>query len=150
MKASYIFLAFIAILMYNGLLIQRDKQLFEAYDKACASLPQPHPNCIYAKWHLIPTTSLVMLPPSLVLLVWFPRLLSSSLLSVVIIILLFVAKWRMNTLSVTLSKHLQSEFISYLDVCNSLHIQPNINSFLNYQVNYAHLADTVDYTPHQS
>ena len=48
MKTTYIFLAFIAILMYNGMLIQRDRQLFEAYDKACAQ--QIHnPNCIYAK-----------------------------------------------------------------------------------------------------
>jgi len=45
---TYVFLAFIGILMYNGMLIQRDKQLFKAYDKACAS--QPHnPNCRYAK-----------------------------------------------------------------------------------------------------
>lgn len=45
---TYIFLAFIGILMYNGMLIQRDQQLFKAYDKACAQ--QSHnPNCIYAK-----------------------------------------------------------------------------------------------------
>lgn len=45
---TYIFLAFIGILMYNGMLIQRDQQLFKAYDKACAQ--QPHnPNCRYAK-----------------------------------------------------------------------------------------------------
>jgi hypothetical protein len=49
MKTSYWFLAVIAILMYNGMLIQRDKQLFEAYDKACAELPKPHPDCRYAK-----------------------------------------------------------------------------------------------------
>ena len=46
---TFIFLAFIGILMYNGMLVQRDQQLFKAYDKACAALPQPHPNCIYAK-----------------------------------------------------------------------------------------------------
>jgi hypothetical protein len=48
MKTSYLFLAVIAILMYNGMLIQRDKQLFDAYDKVCAAQP-PNPNCIYAK-----------------------------------------------------------------------------------------------------
>jgi len=49
MKTSYWFLAVIAILMYNGMLIQRDKQLFEAYDRACAELPTGHPDCKYAK-----------------------------------------------------------------------------------------------------
>lgn len=49
MKPTYIFLAFIGILMYNVFLIQRDQKLFEAYDKACATLPQPHPDCRYAK-----------------------------------------------------------------------------------------------------
>ena len=48
MKTSYIFLAVIAIIMYNGMLIQRDKQMFKAYDKVCAELPQPHPDCRYA------------------------------------------------------------------------------------------------------
>lgn len=47
-------------------------------------------------------------------------------------------------LTVTLSHHLQQDFIDYLDVCTSLDIQPNINRFLNYQVNYSHLADTTD------
>lgn len=48
MKTTYIFLAFIAILMYNGMLAKRDQDLFKAYDRACAQ--QPHnPNCIYAK-----------------------------------------------------------------------------------------------------
>lgn len=49
MKTSYIFLAFIAILMWNGILIKRDQELFKAYDKACAELPQSHSNCRYAK-----------------------------------------------------------------------------------------------------
>lgn len=48
-KPTYIFLAVIAILMYNVMLIKRDKQLFESYDKVCAALPQPHPDCRYAK-----------------------------------------------------------------------------------------------------
>lgn len=48
MKITYIYLAFIAILMYNGMLAKRDQDLFKAYDRACAQ--QPHnPNCIYAK-----------------------------------------------------------------------------------------------------
>ena len=49
MKSTYIFLGVITILMFNLMIIQRDKQLFEAYDKVCAELPQPHPNCKYAK-----------------------------------------------------------------------------------------------------
>jgi len=48
MKTTYIFLAVIGILMYNGMLAKRDQDLFKAYDRACAQ--QPHnPNCIYAK-----------------------------------------------------------------------------------------------------
>ena len=49
MKSTYIFLGVIAILLYNGLLIKRDQQLFKAYDKICAELPQPHPDCRYTK-----------------------------------------------------------------------------------------------------
>jgi len=49
MKTSYIFLAFIAVLMWNGVLAKRDVELFKAYDKVCAELPQPHPDCRYAK-----------------------------------------------------------------------------------------------------
>jgi hypothetical protein len=48
MKLSYIALAVVAVVAYNGMLIQRDKQLFDAYDKACAAQPT-NPNCIYAK-----------------------------------------------------------------------------------------------------
>lgn len=49
MKTTTIFLAFIAILGYNAFLIQRDQRLFNTYDKVCAELPQPHPDCRYAK-----------------------------------------------------------------------------------------------------
>lgn len=49
MKTTYIFLAFIGILMYNVFLAQRDQKMFDAYDKVCAELPQPHPDCVYAK-----------------------------------------------------------------------------------------------------
>jgi len=48
MKTSYIFLAFIGILMYNAFLANRDAKMFEAYDKMCAEQPA-NPNCIYAK-----------------------------------------------------------------------------------------------------
>lgn len=45
MKTTYIFLAFIAILMYNGMLAKRDAELFKAYDKVCAELPKSHLDC---------------------------------------------------------------------------------------------------------
>lgn len=44
-QISYIFLAFIGILMWNGFIIQRDKKMFDAYDRACAEQPQSHPHC---------------------------------------------------------------------------------------------------------
>lgn len=49
MKTSYIFLGVIAIIVYNGFLIKRDRQLIKAYDKVCAELSQPHPDCRYSK-----------------------------------------------------------------------------------------------------
>jgi hypothetical protein len=49
MKTTYIFLAFIGILMYNVALAKRDHELFKAYDQACAALPKPHPDCRYAR-----------------------------------------------------------------------------------------------------
>ena len=49
MKTSYWFLAVIGILMYNGLLAQRDARMFEAYDRACAELPTGHPDRVFAK-----------------------------------------------------------------------------------------------------
>jgi hypothetical protein len=49
MKTSYWFLAVIAIIMYNGFMIQRDKKMFKAYDRACAILPVGHPDCEFAK-----------------------------------------------------------------------------------------------------
>jgi hypothetical protein len=49
MKTSYWFLAVIGILMYQGLMIQRDQKMFNAYDKICSELPQPHPDCRYIK-----------------------------------------------------------------------------------------------------
>ena len=35
MKTSYIYLGVIAILMWNGLIIKRDQELFKAYDACC-------------------------------------------------------------------------------------------------------------------
>ena len=48
MKTSYIFLAFIGILMYNAFLANRDSKMLEAYDKICAEQIS-NPNCIYAQ-----------------------------------------------------------------------------------------------------
>jgi hypothetical protein len=49
MKTTYVFLAVIAIIMYNGMLAKRDHELFKAYDRVCAELPKPHPDCTYSK-----------------------------------------------------------------------------------------------------
>ena len=29
--------------------IERDKRMFDAYDRVCATLPQGHPDCVFAK-----------------------------------------------------------------------------------------------------
>jgi hypothetical protein len=47
MKVTYIFLAFIGILMYNVALAHRDAKLFKVYDQICAT--QSHSNCRYSK-----------------------------------------------------------------------------------------------------
>ena len=49
MKNPYIYMIAIALIMYNGFLIRRDRKMFEAYDKVCAELTQPNPNCRYSK-----------------------------------------------------------------------------------------------------
>lgn len=49
MKTHSWFFLVIAILMWNGMLIKRDQKMFEAYDKVCAELTTPNPNCRYAK-----------------------------------------------------------------------------------------------------
>ncbi len=49
MKTYTWFFLVIAILMWNGILIKRDQKMFEAYDRACAELPESHPDCRYAK-----------------------------------------------------------------------------------------------------
>lgn len=51
MKTTYIFLAIIGILMYNVVLAKRDQQMFESYDRACAQLPQGHPDCRFSLYH---------------------------------------------------------------------------------------------------
>ena len=52
MKVSYIFLAFIGILMYNAFLINRDQKMFDGYrdhmnakEHYCAQLNTWHPDC---------------------------------------------------------------------------------------------------------
>lgn len=47
MKTSYIYLGVIAILMWNGLLIKRDHELFKAHS-ACTQITS-HSNCPYQK-----------------------------------------------------------------------------------------------------
>ena len=47
MKVSYIYLGVIAILIWNGMMIKRDQELFKAYD-ACAHFTY-HPDCPYKK-----------------------------------------------------------------------------------------------------
>ena len=42
-KITYIFLAFIAILMWNGMLIKRDQKMFDAYEKQSAMERLKHP-----------------------------------------------------------------------------------------------------------
>lgn len=50
-QITYIFLAFIGILMWNVLLIQRDNKMFEDYDRmnvkehTCTELKTFHPDC---------------------------------------------------------------------------------------------------------
>lgn len=51
MKTYSWFFLVIAILMWNGFLIKRDQKMFEAYDRACAQLPQGHPDCRYSPYH---------------------------------------------------------------------------------------------------
>jgi hypothetical protein len=40
---TYVFLAFIAVLLWNSFLIQRDRKMFDAYDKAVGSERLNHP-----------------------------------------------------------------------------------------------------------
>jgi hypothetical protein len=47
-EVTCIVLAFIAILIWNGLLIKRDQQLLQTYDKICSEISD-HPHCRYAK-----------------------------------------------------------------------------------------------------
>lgn len=41
--------ALLFVVALNLWAIDRDERLFEAYDRVCATLPQPHPDCRYAK-----------------------------------------------------------------------------------------------------
>ena len=49
MKLRYLFVTVAVIVGYNAFLIQRDRNMFEAYDTVCATLPKGHPDCIFAK-----------------------------------------------------------------------------------------------------
>lgn len=51
MKTLYWFFIVIAILMWNGILIRRDKELFDAYEKACSELHKPNPKCHMSQWN---------------------------------------------------------------------------------------------------
>ena len=48
-EITYIFLAFIGILMYNVALAKRDVELFKAYDSKCAEISNSHSHCRYSK-----------------------------------------------------------------------------------------------------
>jgi len=49
MKTFSILVGIAFILGWNVLLIKRDQKMFDSYNQACATLPQPHPDCRYAK-----------------------------------------------------------------------------------------------------
>ena len=49
MKFVFIFTGLVFIIGYNAVLVQRDYKMFESYNRACASLPKPHPDCRYAR-----------------------------------------------------------------------------------------------------
>ena len=38
-----------SIVAVNLWAIERDERMFDAYDRVCATLPQPHPDCRFAK-----------------------------------------------------------------------------------------------------
>ena len=48
MKVLFIFTGILFIIGYNAVLAQRDYRMFESYNRTCASLSKPHPNCRYA------------------------------------------------------------------------------------------------------
>lgn len=50
MKLHYLILGGMGFIIgWNVFLIQRDQELFKAYDQACAELSSSHPNCRYSK-----------------------------------------------------------------------------------------------------
>ena len=49
MKFVFIFTGLVFIIGYNAVLAKRDYRMFESYNRACASLPKPHPDCRYAR-----------------------------------------------------------------------------------------------------
>lgn len=40
---------FVFMMWWNAFLAQRDAKMLKSYDQVCAELPQPHPDCRYAK-----------------------------------------------------------------------------------------------------
>jgi hypothetical protein len=49
MKALFIILGVVFVFGWNAVLARRDAKMFDAYNQACSTLPQPHPDCRYAK-----------------------------------------------------------------------------------------------------
>ena len=42
-------LGVLVVVALNVWAIERDERMFDAYDRVCATLPQPHPDCVFAK-----------------------------------------------------------------------------------------------------
>ena len=49
MKTFSVIIGLAFIFGWNAFLAQRDQKMFDSYNQACATLPQPHPDCRYAK-----------------------------------------------------------------------------------------------------
>jgi hypothetical protein len=47
MKFVFILTGLVFIIGYNAVLAKRDYRMFESYDRVCAELPKPHPDCRY-------------------------------------------------------------------------------------------------------
>ena len=49
---AYVFMISLGLLFVVALnlwAIERDERMFDAYDRVCATLPQGHPDCVFAK-----------------------------------------------------------------------------------------------------
>lgn len=49
MKVLFIFTGLVFIIGYNAVLAQRDYRMFKSYNRVCAILPKPNPDCHYAR-----------------------------------------------------------------------------------------------------